>query len=799
MIENIQSHSADEYEEAPQPKRKRRKNPLDNEANKKLHGKLMDWWIQARDHESSNRIEQALDADFKDGLQWSQEDADELRSRGQAPLVYNKIKPAIDWVLGTEKRSRMDFAVYARRSEDTDVAETKTSVLKYLSDVNKTPFHRSRAFDDAVTVGVGWLEDGVRGDSTDDPLFSRYESWRNIWYDPLSVERDMSDARFIFRSKFIDLDIAKAMFPDRKRTLDSAAKASSFYGDVDSEEDTVATYYGREGFAGGLLYQAGKGYASSEPNRQRERVRLIECWYREPTPVRVVRGEMFHGAEYEDDNDEMNEAIENEYASVYDAIVMKVNLCIMTEDALLFKDASPYRHNEFPFTPIWAYRRGRDNSPYGIVRNIRDPQENLNKRMSKALHILSSNQIIAEEDAATDWDEIRDEAARPDGILLLDGRKDARFELVNDKALAQQHVNLMEIDARMIQDVSGVTDENLGKPSNATSGRAVTARQEQGSVLTSELFDNLRYAFQLQGEKQLSLIEQYYDHTKVIRIVGDNGQPEYLNVNQPEIDPITGQLRIMNDITSTKGDFIVDESEYRATQRRAMFDMFAELLKTMDPETSMQLLDLMFEYSDLPGREEIVSRIRKLNGQSDPKKQNDPEEIQRMEQQAQEEQMMKEFERRRIELEIEKLQADVSKTLADVEKVKADAVNTNVNSLYTSIQTGTEIALTPTSAMLGDTVATSAGFIDKNPPPLFNAPDKPVLPPMSRQERTIIQKKAGLDSDNDGNPLTADKASDLKLREAQSKAAAKPVPTGKTGGTGRSKGVLKKGSTAQQK
>ena len=781
MIENIQSHTADGYE-APQPKRKRqRKHPLDSDKNKKLHGKLMEWWTQARETETDNRIEQAIDADFKDGLQWQEEDKQILKERGQAPLVYNRIKPAIDWVLGTEKRSRMDYKVYARRDEEAEIAETKTAVMKYLSDVNKTPFHRSRAFDDAVTVGVGWIEDGIRSDNTEDPIFTRYESWRNMWYDPLSVERDLSDARYIFRSKFVDLDIAKAMFPDRAASLESAANKANIYGDSTSEDEFLTGYYSDRGFGDGILFNSGRAYTDGAYSR-RDRVRLIECWYREPAQIKVMRGEMFGGREFEPDNEEMLEAIEMEYASVYDAVVMKMRLCIMTEDVLLMSEDSPYRHNEFPFTPIWAFRRGRDNAPYGMVRNIRDPQENLNKRMSKALHILSSNQIIAEEDAATDWDEIRDEAARPDGIMLLDGRKDARFELVNDKQLAQQHINLMEIDARMIQDVSGVTDENMGKQSNATSGRAVTARQEQGAVITSELFDNLRYAFQLQGEKLLSLIEQFYDHSKVIRIVGDNGQPEYVSLNEPDIDPITGEVRILNDITSTKGDFIVDEQEYRATQRRAMFDAFAEIIKTMDPETSMQLLDLMFEYSDLPGREEIVSRIRKLNGQSDPKKKNDPEEQARAQQEAQEAAMMKEFEMRRIQLELAKMEAEAGKISADTEKTKAETVKTNVDSLYTSIQTGSEIAIMPTAAMIGDEVATSAGYIDKNQPPLYPAPAQPVIPPMSRQERTIIQKKAGVESDKDGNPLTPDKAAPPK-----------------TAGTGKAKGSLKKGPTSNQK
>ena len=755
MIENIQSHQAYDEPMAPTP-RKRNRNPLDSRKAKALHSKVLTWWNQAREDQADNRLEQALDADFKDGLQWSDEDAQILRERGQAPLVYNRIKPAVDWVLGTEKRGRMDFKVHGREDDDTKEAETKTSLLKYLSDVNQAGEARSRAFDEAVTSGLGWLEDGIRADDSDEPIFSRAETWRNMWYDRLGVERDLSDARYVFRSKYVDLDIAIAMFPSRARTLQAAADKSSPYGDVASEDEFLSDAYNQRGYSEGVLVSSGRAFTNGEAGR-RPRVRLIECWYREPKNMQVLRGDSFAGKEFDPANVDMGIAIEDGYASVYDAVVMKMRLVIMTEDAMLMSEDSPYEHNDFPFTPVWGYRRNRDNAPYGMVRNIRDPQENLNKRMSKALHILSSNQIIAHEDATSDWDEIREEAARPDGMLLLDGRKDALFELKQDKQLAQGHIDLMNLDAQMIQDVAGVTDENLGRQTNATSGRAVNARQEQGAIVTAELFDNHRQAFQTQGAKQLALIEQFYSQAKTIRIVGDDGQPAFTELNGLGVNPESGEIEELNPMTRAKADFIVDEQEYRATQRRAMFDMFSELFKSLDPEVTVNLMDLMFEYSDLPGREEIVSRIRKLNGQSDPNKKDDPEQQQLAQQQQQEESQQKEFEMQGQQLDLQRKGLDNEKVTAEIGKVKADTVGTNVEALYQAITVGGQIAIQPAAASIGDQVAASAGFIDQDQAPIFPQDVPKQLAPMTRQERTVIQKQMGVDSDNDGNPMTQPK------------------------------------------
>lgn len=79
---------------------------------------------------------------------------------------------------------------------------------------------------------------------------------------------------------------------------------------------------------------------------------------------------------------------------------------------------------------------------------------------------------------------------------------------------------MMTLDAQSIQKSAGVSQENLGRQTNAVSGEAIKARQLQGSVVTTEPFDNLRLAVQIQGEKQLSLVEQFYTEEKVVRLTG---------------------------------------------------------------------------------------------------------------------------------------------------------------------------------------------------------------------------------------------------------------------------------------
>ena len=161
--------------------------------------------------------------------------------------------------------------------------------------------------------------------------------------------------------------------------------------------------------------------------------------------------------------------------------------------------------------------------PYGAIRGLRGPQQDLNKRASKALHHLSTSRLFVMEGSVKDPEVTRDEANRPDAMILYkQGYDRPQIEVTTDVAAA--HIQLMEKDAQMIQSVGGVTDENLGRRSNATSGKAIMARQDQGSLATSVFFDNLRRSSILHGVKQVINIEQFYTKADKLRVTDSRGK-----------------------------------------------------------------------------------------------------------------------------------------------------------------------------------------------------------------------------------------------------------------------------------
>ena len=717
----VKEHVPFEMRQAGQEAVAETRHPLDSEESLARERILKEWWHEARTSSSDNRFEQALDADFNDGLQWRDDDAQVLRERGQAPLVFNAIAQHIRWILGTERRTRVDFKVHGREKDDTNPAQTKTKLLKYTDDVNHAAFSRSMGFADAVKVGVGWLECGIRSDPTEEPLFDRWEHWRNIWNDPLAKERDNSDSRFLFRAKWVDEDIALSMFPDRQEVIRQSSVSHQLFS-FSEDDDLGFTGLYHAFTPGSTTIQSGRAMFSDSFHIgiRRKRVRLIEAWYRQPENVSMLRtrvsplmNPIFRNQLMRMNGDELKgprsnsvqQLLNDGHASVYDAVKMKVRVAIFANKGMLQDVASPYRHDRFAFTPIWAFKRDRDGQPYGVIRNMRDPQEDLNKRRSKALWILSTNRVIADEDAVEDWDEVEEQVARPDGIIKK--QRGSEFEISNETSLAKEHVALMIQDIQFLESTSGVTEENRGEVTNASSGRAINLRQTQGSVVTADLFDNLRYAIQLHGEKKLSLIEQYYTEPKVFRITGDRGQQEFMNVNMPGQDG-DGNLQIENDISKTKADFVVDTQNFNETVRLAMFESMMNLMGQLEPDVQLALLDMVLDLSDHPNRDEMVRRIRELNGQIDPDSPNAEEE-----RQARDDQNAEDADRDKRDQE-----ADIATKETRAAKTTSDAAVAEANAMKTAAEIAEALAANPQLAAAVDELFASfkeeSGVIDPN-------------------------------------------------------------------------------------
>lgn len=690
--------------------REEKVHPLDTEAARQLHEQLVSMYRQELDRQSENRFQMAVDEDYFDNIQWAEEDAAVLRDRGQAPLVYNVISTSVRWVLGSEKRARMDFKVLPRRKEEGKAAEKKTSLLKYLSDVNRTQFHRSRAFKDAVVTGIGWLEVGVQDEDDSEPIYDRYESWRNVLWDSAGTEMDLSDSRYLFRSRWIDVDVAKTFFPGREAAIDSAAVEGEQFGSFDGTDGDEAMDYAE-------YHREDYGIARNLISHKRKRVRLIECWFKKPVRKKRIMQGPWRGQAFDSNDPRHQEFAE----SIAEKPMFAMHVAVMTNADFLYLGASPYRHNRFPLIPIWGHKRGRDGLPYGMVRGLRDIQDDINKRAAKAQYLMSVNKVILDKGAVDDIDEFREEWSRPDAVVEKNSGKTITPQDQENRRDAQMQLEMFSRGITMIQQVGGVTDELLARKSNATSGVAIERRQEQGSLVSMDFFDNLRFAEQQRGEIELSLIEQFMTGEKQFRITNARGNADFVAIN-------TGLPE--DDITRTKADFVVSEQDWHASVRQANTEQLVEMvakLAPVAPQVALVTLDLIVETMEITNRDELVKRIRHATGMRDPDAtEPTPEELAAQKAAAEK----AAFEQQVAQANLRKLNADAAVKEATAERMQTQTIGDRVNAQNTAVLAAREVVASAGIAPVADNLLAEAGWPGAQPvQPPAAVPAQPVPPP----------------------------------------------------------------------
>lgn len=669
------------------------------------HDKKKGWFLAEASRQSVNRSMMARCERFYDGDQYEYEDAERLRERGQPVVVYNEVKPTIDWLIGTERKTRVDFFVSADEpgEEADEDARLKSKLMKYLDQTNRATFERSFAAEDAFKAGIGWIEVGLRGDKSGPPVYIGAESWRNILWDSMATKRDLSDARYLFRIKVVDLDVAIALFPDKKEQLESCAQ-------VGDDAEVLRNWLGTGLIAGLDAFSSTDDkldYLTAKPVdmfNMRERVLLLECWSREP----------FHNKE------------PGPYG-IADPVSWRIMCSIMTEKDTLIESWSPFRHDHFPFIPVWAYRNRRTGLPYSPITQLMGPQEALNHRMSRSLYEASANQLMMEEDAfnpeVMNVKELRAELDDPHGTAIF-ARGALAGQKVRDrdnKGAAQFMLQLGQYDVQTIRQMSGVTGENRGLDTNSQSGKAVLAKQEQGGLVTMELFDNLLFARQMEGEMVLSLAEQFMTQPMTIRVAGEGGKQEYSQINQPGVD---GEY--LNDITKRKAHFSVGEQAWKQSFAEAAFESLMQVmtqLASAAPQVVIGMLDVVFEmHPNLPRKEAILKRIRAVNGQTADDGKMTPEQMQAQQQQQA-------IAKAQFEAQMAQLQADIRKAQAQGEKLEADAMAKRLEGLYLSAQAAQVLAMAPQITPVADELLKSVGFKDMNGPGVI---DPAAVPPMQQ-------------------------------------------------------------------
>ena len=655
-------------------------------------GRFLAWahglYQRELDLQAVARTERAIDVAFYDGDQFTDEELEEYEARNQTPRVFNEIKPTVDWLLGGERRIRTDWAVLPRTEDDSEASIRKSKLAKYIDDINNARWHRSEAYGDMTKNGEGWIAvEYLPNQDGDFQIMLQHEHWRYMLADSKSRRRDMTDMQYLWRVKVIDLHTLINHFPDKESELINLSDDMGVLEDELLDEALVSvdpSDKNRQIRTGSLSFTQSAG--------DRDGVKVYEMWYRQSEKVKLLRGEgSFNNQPYDEKNED-HQVLTQHYGFQVAEVTRQQMYCAMyTDDTVLYRQKSPYKHNRFPFVRRYAYLKDREGTPYGVIRSVRDPQSDLNIRRNKALHMLSSVRVVMEQGAVEDKNALAEEIARWDSIIEY--KPGSKLEVKEGSDRANQQLNVGEQNSAYIRQISGVTGENRGMDTNATSGIAIQARQEQGTVISTILTDMHSLGRKLEGELVLSLIEQFYDKPFQFRITADNlkDKVEFAKIND-EAEPETN-------ITKTQSDFVVAERDYRTTMRQALSEQMLSSAgviaqHTGKPDLAVAMLTAAIELQDLPDKDRLIDGLRKASGMppmnetEEDREKREQQEQQAQQQQAQQQQAALELEMKERGAKIAELEARAAKTMLEGDLQKVRTLFEKVNTLKSGIEAG---------------------------------------------------------------------------------------------------------------
>jgi hypothetical protein len=216
------------------------------------------------------------------------------------------------------------------------------------------------------------------------------------------------------------------------------------------------------------------------------------------------------------------------------------------------------------------------------------------------------------------------------------------------------------------QDIStlmGIYDPSQQLPGNM-SGKALNGQQQQVDLTNFDFYDNLTKSIQHTGKIILDLIPHVYDSQRVMRIIGPDGKPDLVGINQPQQDA-QGVYTVMHDMSVGKYDVVMDTGPGYNSKRQEAVESMVDMLK-VDPALMQQAGDLIFRNMDFPGADIIADRLAAANplAQIDEKSPIPPQvQMQLKNAQAQMQKMALEMQQMRLAM----------KQRSDIEQVKQDA------------------------------------------------------------------------------------------------------------------------------
>ena len=536
--------------------------------------------------DTMNRSEAIEDLKFSAGEQWPVEIQNSRTLESRPCLTINKVDAYCRQIVNNIRQQRPRIKVHGVNNEaDAKMAEVWQGICRHIEVNSDADQAYDTAVDHAVRMGWGYLRittDYIREDSFDQEIYIKpIHNPFTVYFDPNSTSPDGADAERALITEVIDKKVFAEMYPDADQGVGFTQRGSG-----DSNAEWV----------------------------NKEDIRIAEYFYtvRKDTELIVLaNGETGYIEDYDGDP---------EYIIKRRKTVKKeIRWAKLTGMQVLEEGVWPGRF--IPIIPVYGHRIVIENKhkKFGIVRQARDPQRMFNfwtTALTESIALAPKPKwLLAEgqdEGHENEWAQANIKSAP----VLRYKQKDIEGAPAPVPSRIQPEAPPAGIMAAMdninadLQAVIGIFDPSQ-LPQGNISGKALNGQQQQVDLTNYHFYDNLTRSIRHTGRIILDLIPKIYDRERVMRIIGDDGKPEMVTINEQGKDE-QGVAKVLNDVTVGEYDVVMETGPGYNSKRQEAVDSMVQML-SVDPALMQQAGDLIFRNMDFPGAEIIADRLAAVN------------------------------------------------------------------------------------------------------------------------------------------------------------------------------------------
>lgn len=414
--------------------------------------------------------------------QWESADISALRDEGRPCYTFNVCREKVDTFLGIYADAQRSPRVVPSGEEDQLTAEVVGIVAdQVLEDVH---FERKKAR--TIKTGTVLGECSLQVEVVPDP---KRPSWIKIdvhrvmpyelnW-DPSSIEADRSDAGYVFWDRWLTRAEFEREYPEHKKQFESLMNKAS-----DPGSDGVSSSTNRAEPVS--IHEIDDDYEQDDWNRyyfdrHKSKARVIRYEYK--TNVRET-----YVVDPETDETRVVTAEERRYLEELMEISGRpiefvqvkseqVKVCEFIGSTILAEYDSPGPFDGFSISSFVYAMDEEEGVPYGAIRNLFDPQSELNKSKSLEIEMIANGAaggVTAEIDAIVNEEQFKRERRMPNGVSYVEN--DA---LAMNRVREREPYPISPAVIQRAQDAIQLTDRISGLPS---SGMVTPASQMEAAT-----------------------------------------------------------------------------------------------------------------------------------------------------------------------------------------------------------------------------------------------------------------------------------------------------------------------------